>query len=127
MLIGYVRVSKSDGSQTLEPQRDALIFHTAVGMTRALDSLTTDGHGAAITPDALAGTSPHLNEHLNRFGSYELDLSKPPAPLPFELPPRGSPHTKAQRSLYEDFARIVAMVRLAPQRQECPGHDRSGR
>ncbi len=63
-----------------------LIFHTAVGMTRALDSLAADGHGAAITPAALAGTSPYLNEHLNRFGSYELDLSKPPAPLPFDLP-----------------------------------------
>ena len=25
MLVGYVRVSKSDGSQTLEPQRDALM------------------------------------------------------------------------------------------------------
>ena len=25
MLIGYVRVSKSDGSQTLSPQRDALL------------------------------------------------------------------------------------------------------
>ncbi len=25
MLVGYVRVSKSDGSQTLEPQRDALL------------------------------------------------------------------------------------------------------
>jgi hypothetical protein len=25
MLIGYARVSKSDGSQTLTPQRDALI------------------------------------------------------------------------------------------------------
>ncbi len=68
-----------------------LIFHTVVGMTRALDSLTADGHAAAITPDALAGTSPYLNEHLNRFGSYELDLSKPPAPLPFELPPRRQP------------------------------------
>ena len=65
-----------------------LIFHTVVGMTRALDSLTANGHGAAITPEALAGTSPYLNEHLNRFGSYELDLSKLPAPLPFELPPR---------------------------------------
>jgi hypothetical protein len=37
------------------------------------------------------GTSPYLNEHLNRFGSYELDLSKLPAPLPFELPPRLRP------------------------------------
>jgi TnpA family transposase len=68
-----------------------LIFHTAVGMTRALDELAADGHGAAITPEALAGTSPYLNEHLNRFGTYELDLSKPPAPLPFELPPQLRP------------------------------------
>jgi len=68
-----------------------LIFHTVVGMTRTLDSLAADGHGAAITPEVLAGTSPYLNEHLNRFGSYELDLSKPPAPLPFELPTRARP------------------------------------
>src|SRR3954465_13974863 len=68
-----------------------LIFHTAVGMTRALDALAADGHGTAITPEALAGTSPYLNEHLNRFGSYVLDLSTPPAPLPFELPTRARP------------------------------------
>jgi TnpA family transposase len=68
-----------------------LIFHTAVGMTRALDEITADGHGAAITPEALAGTSPYLTEHLNRFGSYELDLGRPPPPLPFELPPRLQP------------------------------------
>src|SRR5271157_5651481 len=48
-----------------------LIFHTAVGMTRALDEIAADGHGNAITPEALAGTSPYLTEHLNRFGSYE--------------------------------------------------------
>jgi hypothetical protein len=68
-----------------------LIFHTAVGMTRALDEIAADGHSAAITPEALAGTSPYLTEHLNRFGSYELDLSRPPPPLPFELPPRLRP------------------------------------
>jgi len=79
-----------------------LIFHTVVGMTRALDSFAADGHGAAITPEALAGTSPYLNEHLNRFGSYELDLSKPPAPLPFELPPQRQP------------ARQAAMLAIAP-------------
>jgi len=68
-----------------------LIFHTAIGMTWALDEIAADEHGAAITPEALAGTSPYLNEHLNRFGSYELDLSKPPVPLPFELPDRLKP------------------------------------
>jgi len=72
-----------------------LIFHTAVGMTRALEEIAADGHGAAITPEALAGTSPYLNEHLNRFGSYELDLSKPPAPLPFELPDQLRPPNPA--------------------------------
>ena len=60
-------------------------------MTRALDEIAADGHGAAITSETLAGTSPYLNEHLTRFGSYELDLSKPPAPLPFELPARLQP------------------------------------
>jgi TnpA family transposase len=72
-----------------------LIFHTAVGMTRALDEIAASGQGAAITPEALAGTSPYLNEHLNRFGSYELDLSKPPVPLPFELPDRLRPPSPA--------------------------------
>jgi hypothetical protein len=65
-----------------------LIFHTAVGMTRALEEIAANGHGATITPDALAGTSPYLNEHLNRFSSYELDLSKPPAPHPLSCPTR---------------------------------------
>ena len=65
-----------------------LIFHTAVGMTRALDALATEGYGPTITAEALAGTSPYLTEHLNRFGSYVLDLSTPPPPLPFMLPAR---------------------------------------
>ena len=75
-----------------------LIFHTVVGMTCALDSLAANGHGAAVTLEALAGTSPYLNEHLNRFGSYELDLSKPPAPLPFNLPAYARPPSQAPES-----------------------------
>ena len=68
-----------------------LIFHTAVSTTQALEQIAAGGKGAAITPEALAGTSPYLNEHLNRFGSYELDLSKLPAPPPFGLPDRLRP------------------------------------
>lgn len=75
-----------------------LIFHTAVGMTRALEGIAASEHAVAVTPEALAGTSPYLNEHLNRFGSYELDLSKPPAPLPFELPDRLRPPSPATPS-----------------------------
>jgi len=36
----------------------------------------------------IAVRDTYLNEHLNRFGSYELDLIKQPPPLPFGLPPR---------------------------------------
>ena len=75
-----------------------LIFHTAVGMTHALDEIAANGHHGAITPEALAGTSPYLNEHLNRFGSYELDLSKLPLPLPFELPPQRQPSRQGAKA-----------------------------
>lgn len=71
---------------------DLSIFHTAVGMTRALDEVAADGRqGAAITPEALAGTSPYLTERLDRFGIHQLDLGKPPTALPFELPARLRP------------------------------------
>jgi Tn3 transposase DDE domain-containing protein len=68
-----------------------LIFHTVVGMTRALDIFATEGYGPAIAAEALAGTSPYLTEHLNRFGSYVLDLSTPPPPLPFMFSTRARP------------------------------------
>ena len=65
-----------------------LIFHTAIGMMRALDGITADGLGDAVSPELLATLSPYQTEHINRFGDYVLDMSKPPAPLPFTLPQR---------------------------------------
>jgi hypothetical protein len=59
-----------------------LIFHTTVSMTRALDAIRADSLGDAITDEALAGLSPYPTEHINRFGSYVLDLTRPPEPLP---------------------------------------------
>ena len=41
-----------------------------------------------LSDEALAGLSPYQTEHINRFGNYVLDLSSPPAPLPFTLPER---------------------------------------
>ena len=52
-----------------------LIFHTAVGMTRALESMAADGFADAISPEALTTLSPYQTEHINRFGDYVLDLS----------------------------------------------------
>ena len=68
-----------------------LIFHTVVGMTKALDAIAGSAWHDAITPEALAGLSPYQTEHVNRFGNYVLDLTTPPAPLPFDLPARARP------------------------------------
>ena len=45
MLIGYVRVSKSDGTQTLEPQRDAMLA-AGVDPTRIYEDLASGRHDA---------------------------------------------------------------------------------
>ena len=65
-----------------------LIFHTAIGMTRALDNIAADGFGDAVNPEGIATLSPYQTEHINRFGDYVLDMSLVPAPLPFALPQR---------------------------------------
>lgn len=58
------------------------IFHTAIGMTRALDGIASDGFGVAVSPEGV----PYQTAHINRFGDYVRDMSMPPAPLPFTLP-----------------------------------------
>ncbi|MCE3519170.1 recombinase family protein, partial [Escherichia coli] len=40
MLIGYIRVSKSDGTQTLEPQRDAL-FAAGIDPSRIYEDMAS--------------------------------------------------------------------------------------
>ena len=45
MLIGYVRVSKSDGAQTLAPQRDALLA-ASVEPERIYEDLASGRHDA---------------------------------------------------------------------------------
>ena len=76
-----------------------LIFHTAVGMTRALDGIAAGGLGKAINPEWLASLSPYQTEHINRFGDYLLDMSTTPQPLPFTLPQR-------QQKAYQTIADI---------------------
>ena len=76
-----------------------LIFHTVVGMTNALNALGAGGQRDAISDEALAGLSPYQTEHINRFGDYVLDLSTPPAPLPFALPTRSRPSRQGAPNL----------------------------
>ena len=41
-----------------------LIFHTAIGMTRALDNIAADGFGDAVNPEGIATLSPYQTEHI---------------------------------------------------------------
>ncbi len=52
MLIGYVRVSKSDGTQTLAPQRDAMLVAGTAGPDargRAADMIRLNHHALGRT------------------------------------------------------------------------------
>ena len=61
MLIGYVRVSKSDGTQTLAPQRDAMLA-AGIDPTRIYEDLASGRHDArpgltaCLRPVRLSGT-----------------------------------------------------------------------
>ena len=68
------------------------------GMTNVLENLAPGGHRVAISDKALAGLSPYQTDHINRFGDYVLDLSTPPAPLPFVLPTRPQPPSQRTKT-----------------------------
>jgi TnpA family transposase len=58
---------------------NCLIFHNVQSLTRLLHQLSLEGH--SFEDEALARLSPYLTEHVNRFGSYTLDLNRS-APAP---------------------------------------------
>jgi Tn3 transposase DDE domain len=56
-------------------------------LIEALSAMAKDGH--PVTPELVACTSPHIREHIRRFGRFALDMSDlsyplNPQPLPFE-------------------------------------------
>lgn len=61
-----------------------LIFHNLVTLDRTLAKLMADGH--AINDTAVDDLSPYQTEHLNRFGSYPVNMNRVPEPLNFEFP-----------------------------------------
>src|SRR6202521_2117721 len=71
MLIGYVRVSKSDGTQTLAPQRDALLA-AGVDLVRIYEDLASgrrdDRPGLAACLKALQPGNTLVLWKLDRLG-----------------------------------------------------------
>ncbi len=59
MLIGYVRVSKSDGSQTLSPQRDAML-QAGVEPERIYQDLASGRHDG-VARDSLQPRTLRVN------------------------------------------------------------------
>lgn len=51
---------------------NCLIFHTAFLLTEVVKELLAEGY--ELPPEALAGISPYLTEHINRLGNYTLNL-----------------------------------------------------
>ena len=63
---------------------NCLIFHNVCMMTRALHKLRAEG--VPVEPAAVAALSPYIRSHITRFGEYNVDLSRKPAPIDYELP-----------------------------------------
>lgn len=60
-----------------------LILHNVNSITEILQGLTKEGY--QITPEILAALSPYRTQHVNRFGSYTLDLNRKVTSLNYDL------------------------------------------
>jgi TnpA family transposase len=68
---------------------NCVIFYNVFAMSRVLQELAQEGH--LFTDEVLAALSPYKTEHINRFGQYQLDLTRIPPTLTYDLPLRTSP------------------------------------
>jgi hypothetical protein len=55
-----------------------VILHNVGHRSRAINQLQMEGH--TFTPEVLAGLSPYRTAHINRFGDYTVDLTRPVLP-----------------------------------------------
>ena len=62
---------------------NCLIFYNVYEMSRILQELI--GEGYRIDEEIIGALSPYLTGHINRFGSYSLDLNRQPPVLDYEL------------------------------------------
>ena len=66
---------------------NAVMLSNVADLTEVLSDMAKDGH--TVTPALVACTSPHIREHIRRFGRFALDMAElpnplNPQPLPFE-------------------------------------------
>ena len=56
-----------------------VIFHNVATMTKALRELIAEGY--TVDDEILSRLSPYRTKHINRFGSYKLQLDQVPLPI----------------------------------------------
>jgi TnpA family transposase len=62
---------------------NCVIFHNVFSLSRVLRDLEREGY--PLNAAEIASLSPYLRPHLNRFGSYELDMGVLPPELIYDL------------------------------------------
>lgn len=60
-----------------------IILHNADAMTKAINKLKSEN--IHISSEIKKALSPYRTEHINRFGIYQIDVLKKPAPIQFSL------------------------------------------
>jgi TnpA family transposase len=60
-----------------------VIFHNVVNLSKIVRELVTEGH--PVTREALAVLSPYQTEHINRFGTYTLNMDRKPPKLNYHM------------------------------------------
>ena len=70
---------KSSEGLSLVEENAQLVFR----MTQGLHTLQQSGQ--RLDAEALAALSPYRTAHVNRFGRYELDLTRQPPPVEYAL------------------------------------------
>ena len=60
-----------------------VILHNVQWMSRKLKELQAEGF--LLGEPVLRGLSPYRTAHINRFGDYTLDLSKPVEPIDYKI------------------------------------------
>lgn len=80
---------------------NCVIFHNVQAVSQILHTLQQTGE--PVVPDAIAALSPYLTEHVNRWGSYTLDLEQTPPALNYDLLQPQPAHPKAvQEALWTE-------------------------
>lgn len=78
---------------------NCVIFHNVQAVSQILHTLQQTGE--PVVHDAIAALSPYLTEHVNRWGSYTLDLEQTPPALNYDLlQPQQAPSNAVQEALW---------------------------